>query len=396
MRKIIKTIFIFILAAVLLICGTISVIAAQAKNYLLTEVYFDSTNADDYYEYISSTSSDNLLKITEFMFTNYGKVKGDNILIVLQVFCERFGEFEEEKIIKIIEDEDKDSFYRCNLITLVCDLYSSDYTERLISIMNNTLSNEDVRIAIINNIHDSPKVIETLTVLAEDTNERVAYHSLKNLYNIEPLIGIKISEMIMDMYTDTEKGTFLTTDKAVSEWDVTNGVASINVGGLKAALQNLAYDYSIDNIYQLKNGEGIYSEKQEQFIEICKSIIENDTYGLKNATIYCLSDMIHPDAIRYLIDSDYVSESKKTFAVNMNYLPLIYLAKQEESSENVALLCRATMLRPFEEFITVLRDCNTNYITSECKEMMDLMEKKYERDTQQNYKIYINPKIIER
>ena len=80
----------------------------------------------------------------------------------------------------------------------------------------------------------------------------------------------------------------------------------------------------------------------------------------------------------------------------MNYLPLIYLAKEEESSENVALLCRATMLRPFEEFITVLRDCNTNYITSECKEMMDLMEKKYERDTQQNYKIYINPKIIER
>lgn len=276
-------------------------------------------------------SKNELLDKIEYIFNHSDEVEGDNIYIALAVFNERKNEYSSEETLKEIVNTRKNVQYRYNLLTITGANYPKEDVYRLLEILDNKQEDELIKIAVINCLtYVDDTVISQIVGSIEDENDRVAYHALKRLYNIENIMGLEVSEKIIEQYEQVPEKV------------------------LKAALQNISYDYSIENINALQSGIFNPSKEQEAFIQLCIAILEEDYLGLKDSAFYCLADMINPDVIRYIVESENIDESKKTFAVNMNFLPLMYLIEHEFSNENLKLFCEAAELRPFSEFIEPL------------------------------------------
>lgn len=338
-----KKVFISIfLILFLTIFASFSIYATYERTVYLSDVYLDTPEQTEYYQKLYALSKDELLDKIEYIFDHSDEIEGDNIYIALIVFNERKAEYNSEETLEEILNISKNPQYRYNLLTIVGGDYQKKESHQLLELLNDNQEDELIKIAVINCLtYIDDTVISQIVDSIEDENDRVAYHALKRLYNIESNMGLEIAEKIIEQYDQVPEKV------------------------LKAALQNISYNYSIENINALQSGIFNPSSEQEDFIQLCIAILEEDYLGLKDSVFYCLTDMINPDVIRYIVESENIDESKKTFAVNMNYLPLMYLMEYEFSDENLKLFCEAAELRPFSEFIEPLEQVEKaidNYI----------------------------------
>ena len=367
-KRIICGIVVFLVFAI----GAVSVQASFAPKMLNREVYYETKEYQEYYSYLFSLKPKSLIRKVNDIFVNKNAIKGDNIYIAVGVLMERINEFESSMIMSAIMDEKKDPDYRSALIQLVCENKDPSELVELISLLKASTTDENIRVSIIHQYPHTEDTKELLTELVYDDNNRVAYHSLNKLYNIDRKLGLELAYRVYEQTINSEENPTLP---------------------LKAALQILSYDYSIDNIASLKNGSFISKPEQEEFIDECIKIIENNLFNLKDSAFYDMCNIIHPKAIKYIMDSDNISNSKKTFAVNMNFLPLEYIITNDESENNILLFCKATALRPFEKFKEIIGNISTEKLSLKCVETIDSIKS---MSSVGEYEIHYNYKLIDR
>ncbi|MGD7052943.1 hypothetical protein [Sutcliffiella horikoshii] len=346
MSKISSKLFLGVLILFLLSIGTVAVVDASSNDSALVKVFQKYLNKDEkeVKKEISKLTKQELLEEISILTSSPNQ---NDLIPFFYELVERKDEFSNSELIKSIKDKKQKKATR----ELMIDTYimknekNKDNSEIKKLLVDPTLD-EDLKSRIVAQLNFSSEDEELLTNLFEESDELLAFHSLKRLSKINSEKAAKISEEIL-------------ASKKTSSPEK-----------LSASLKVMANHYRKNN-NSVKSKELIrYSEK---IIETSKDEV------LKDSAVFAVSDLMNAEAIISLINNENVDRQLKAFSIDQNYMILDDILENSPTELEIEAVIKAMQIYPISDLSINLekasKSTSNKNLIKEIQDTLDFIEK---------------------
>jgi hypothetical protein len=349
--------FIFICVFVLIL-SAISIIAYIniRDAWMVKAVYAGTEDAQKFYERLSTMTEEDFYRALNKINTRCDAGRGDNIYLASLALHNRFNLLDAEKIMAQINNKENNSDYRIQMIAVAGKFFTYEEYSALYSIISDTTDNDGVRGAVLRWFPELKNdELSLLISYAKDKNESEI---------LKCRAMIKLYSANADLWADTLS-------------DIIDSYDAAKKDALKTALQNLSYNYYLDNKRFLKNGSYEPTNDQTEYIEFIKYVYSTDFLSLTDTAFRCLADIISPVTAEYLLIDikEELTDEQIAYVAEKNYLPITYIAKNTSDIESTAgLLCLAAKHKPYYDFIELINEFRQKNALSLNKDTLSLID----------------------
>ncbi|WP_066507554.1 hypothetical protein [Abyssisolibacter fermentans] len=281
----------------------------------------------------------------EINVLSQNKVKLSDMLYHASTLAEKVDTISEEELISEISDVNNSSNLRTILIQLC------KYKNNMAGIKDETqlkvlLLDEKTDLVLRQNIvwvlSDSEDSMETLTSVAYDKDDLLAFQAIKRLNCSFPATARKIAnEILQKAEQDKEQGE-----------------------KLRVAIKVKAE--------QFRKEESNRSDKDD-FINFCIDIFNNSNDEIMQDTVvFALSSMKDKEAITTIIENEKIDSDVKAYCIDQNYETLAAMLENNLCSEDIETVIKAMNIYPVEGVVSALEkhieQNRNNYNFSELKQ----------------------------
>ncbi len=279
---------------------------------------YETMTEQEVSDYLSGLDSDELLEEVKTVFDELDTASASSGIMFAAELESRINEFEESVIVNELIDLDTHVFFRITLLQSYDNGFENktdDAKEQILALVKDYRTEPDYVDSISNFVELEQMDLYAIQFYSED--EYVSSTAIFNLFDMSPTRALELAVEVLNNYP------------------------SYSVTMIKPAISVIAHGYTMDR------NKDVAIMDNFDFIAKCIDFIENsDSQAVVDVAIISLSGMGDIDAVKYIIDSEKVSDQFKRDCIYNNHLILKDMIADDDYFDTAI---EAIMMYPVDE-----------------------------------------------
>lgn len=309
----------------------VSIILVIAALFVCTAFAF--SRADDILKQFSNLSeaeSTEMLKDKDFhalideVNVLSERVDMSDLIFHADALREKATHLSPEKITKEILNPDNSTAVKVILLQISRSVGDDGFAENLIPLLSQDSVDFEVKRNVLLNMFSMKPDADLLEKISLGEDDRLAFHSLKMLNDVDPERAATIS------------------DSVIKEYD--GKMTDVVRAALKVKASHIAKNQSDEN--------------RTDTIAFCVGLLEQNTLVdevARDTIIFALSDMMKEESISYIVKSTKIDNVAKGYCIDQNFSVLQEMIKNDPTVERVELVLEAMKIFPITDMIEPLQ-----------------------------------------